>query len=374
MSVSLTRKVSLFQRDEHLDSTLLHTAALFGHERITRLLLEYSAEVNSVDTDLETPLMWAAKWGHPQVCVLLLEAGALLHLRSASGETASDKAKQAGHTAVIQAMARYEEEQHKYIDAIFAEIDTDGSGEIDREELGEYVLNLRAGHSLVLGRLEKQLAETTETNRQLEGRVAELEKLLAQSDEARSQAAEAAQFWEARHGGQAAESQTLRAALSMAEAKQRRLARRNEDHDQIVADVQASARVALKAASTAVASALDKRGAPAAASSSHRGLPKREGRRWSVSAGAADPTATGSSGSTVTVQGEEWQAAGAQLSHRNPLPLPAALLATVLEHLDSALGWVRDGGAWGDTELDLHERLTAARAAGCVSDQSALAT
>ena len=133
--------------------------------------------------------MWAAKWGHPQVCVLLLEAGALLHLRSASGETASDKAKQAGHTAVTQAMARYEEEQHKYINAIFAEIDTDGSGEIDREELGDYVLNLRAGHSVVLGRLEKQLAETTETNRQLEGRVAELEKLLAQSEEARSQAA-----------------------------------------------------------------------------------------------------------------------------------------------------------------------------------------
>ena len=50
-----------------------------------------------------------------------------------------------------------------------------------------------------------------------EGRVAELEKLLAQSEEAKSQAAEAAQFWEARHGGQAAESQTLRAALSTLE-------------------------------------------------------------------------------------------------------------------------------------------------------------
>jgi hypothetical protein len=57
------------------DSTLLW-AVMNGHEAVVRLLLEKGAELESKDSEGQTPLSWAAAKGHEAVVQLLLEKGA----------------------------------------------------------------------------------------------------------------------------------------------------------------------------------------------------------------------------------------------------------------------------------------------------------
>ena len=371
--------------DDHLDSSLLHTAALFGYQRICELLIEHGAEVNAADAALETPLMWAAKWGHPEICRLLLENGALLHLKCAMGESARDKAEHGGHAAVIEAMQAYEDEGKAFVDKIFSEIDTDGSGEIDKEELGAYVLQQRADHTLVIGGIDQELQTVKrKLEEESEGHL-QAQEQLTEVSAAYERSAESAQWWEERHAASMAELSELRAALTKAEQRAERLAQKNAKHDSIVSEVQASAQVALKAASHAVASALDRRargshagaGIAAGTSSSSSelaispgGNPAAQqqqrpstadgstgatmpavkpalpqGRRWSVSAGG--PTgAGGGSKRPASAKGEEWQAIAGFVEHaKRPLPLPAGLLQTIMEQLTQVLKWIEQGGA-----------------------------
>lgn len=359
--------------DEHLDSSLLHTAALFGYTRICELLIEHGAEVNAVDVAMETPLMWAAKWGHPEICRLLLDNGALLHLKCSVGETARQKAEHGGQSAVCQAMQSYEEDGRAFVQAIFSEIDTDGSGTIDQEELAEYVLQQRADHSLVLGKIENEV-ETLRSKLDEESEAhLRAQEQLAEVSAAYETAAESAGWWEQRYSGSAAELAELREALRKAEQRAERLAEKNAKHDSIVSEVQASAQVAIKAASHAVASALDRRGSnaglastSAAASASvdngqQHQRPRTaegavadpasikpslsQGRRWSVSAGGPSGAGSGMKRPS-SAQGEEWQAIAGFIQHgQRALPLPAGLLQTIMEQLDEVLRWIVQGGA-----------------------------
>jgi hypothetical protein len=87
-------------RDGVMNSTLLHTAALYGHVAVARLLLRNGADLDAVDTQLATPLMWAASWGHAELVGLLLDAGASPELRDSSGECAAEKARDVGQPAL----------------------------------------------------------------------------------------------------------------------------------------------------------------------------------------------------------------------------------------------------------------------------------
>jgi len=51
----------------------LHIAAMWGHERVVKLLLNYGATVDLRNQRHETPLLVAAKEGHPDVIQVLLE-------------------------------------------------------------------------------------------------------------------------------------------------------------------------------------------------------------------------------------------------------------------------------------------------------------
>lgn len=355
--------------DDHLDSSLLHTAALFGYEQICKLLIEHGAEVNAVDAELETPLMWAAKWGHPEICRLLLENGALLHLKCTHGETARQKAEHGSHSAVCEAMRSFEDASKAFVQKIFLEIDTDGSGMIDQEELAEYVLQQREDNSLVLGKMEQELASLKSKLAEESDRHLGAQEQLAEVSAAYEKAAESAQWWEERHTASASELAELRDALQRADQRASRLAEKNAKHDSIVNEVQASAQIALKAASHAVASVLDRRGTHAGVNATstsastvansgcqnqrqttiESSLPIKpalsEGRRWSVSAGG--PSGAGSGVKRpCSAEGEEWQAIAGFIQHgRRALPLPAGLLQTIMEQLDEVLRWIAQGGA-----------------------------
>ena len=55
--------------------TLLMGAAVYGHERVVKLLLRHGAEINLQSNGGGTALMLATGWDHPAVVRRLLRAG-----------------------------------------------------------------------------------------------------------------------------------------------------------------------------------------------------------------------------------------------------------------------------------------------------------
>lgn len=73
---------------------------------ITRLLLDYKADVNSLSPNKTTPLMMAASYGSDQVVQLLLNAGADVARKNELGLTAVDFAKRAGRDTLARQLTR----------------------------------------------------------------------------------------------------------------------------------------------------------------------------------------------------------------------------------------------------------------------------
>ncbi len=66
----------LLEKKEDYGSTPLHLAAFFRSWSMVKLLLEFGADVRSVDDDLRTPLHIATKQNAPSIAALLLDYGA----------------------------------------------------------------------------------------------------------------------------------------------------------------------------------------------------------------------------------------------------------------------------------------------------------
>lgn len=88
--------------DENQD-TPLHTAARFGVPELVAFYTVHGADVNAVNTHMETPLITAAFWAmdmrehmysedHHLVCRILLDHNANLHLHEEDKKTALHKA------------------------------------------------------------------------------------------------------------------------------------------------------------------------------------------------------------------------------------------------------------------------------------------
>jgi ankyrin repeat protein len=66
----------------------LHVAAEFGQAEITRVLLDYGADVTLLDTENNAiPLCWAAFFGRPEVVAVLLAAASQPNQRNMHGLT-----------------------------------------------------------------------------------------------------------------------------------------------------------------------------------------------------------------------------------------------------------------------------------------------
>jgi ankyrin repeat protein len=81
---------------DSLGYTALHWAAMRGHERIVRELIEAKASVNAVGLDGSTPLHWSCHNDRADIARMLLEAGADVALRDQRGETPLHVAAQRG--------------------------------------------------------------------------------------------------------------------------------------------------------------------------------------------------------------------------------------------------------------------------------------
>jgi len=76
VELMLKNEKALGDKDEHSGKTLLHLAALNGHQKLCNFLISKGLKVNSMDKYGKTPLHYAAKYGHKKVADLLSESGA----------------------------------------------------------------------------------------------------------------------------------------------------------------------------------------------------------------------------------------------------------------------------------------------------------
>ncbi|MGN6644356.1 MAG: ankyrin repeat domain-containing protein, partial [Verrucomicrobiota bacterium] len=76
-------------------STPLHAACFQGNYLVVQLLVRHSGiELDSINIDDRTPLMWAVERGYESIIGLLLEKGADPKIRNAAGKTAAEIARE----------------------------------------------------------------------------------------------------------------------------------------------------------------------------------------------------------------------------------------------------------------------------------------
>ena len=88
--------------------TMLGRAALNNEVAMAKALIERGANVNVVDKQGMTPLLWAASmdFGDPAMIELLLKSGAKADAKNKDGLTALDLARKYGHAEVIPVLSR----------------------------------------------------------------------------------------------------------------------------------------------------------------------------------------------------------------------------------------------------------------------------
>ena len=81
--------------DQKRFSMPLHAACYQGNHPVVQLLLRQSGiELDPVDIDGRTPLMWAVERGHEGIIGLLLEKGADPKIKNAEAKTAAEIARE----------------------------------------------------------------------------------------------------------------------------------------------------------------------------------------------------------------------------------------------------------------------------------------
>ena len=87
-----------------IQSTPLHVAAIFGHERIIQLLLSHNADINSRNRTEATALFYASYEGHLPSVLTLLQAGADPLLPEINGALPIHMAAYHNHTEVVRVL------------------------------------------------------------------------------------------------------------------------------------------------------------------------------------------------------------------------------------------------------------------------------
>jgi len=90
------------RKDTRASPTFMTFAAYHGRTEILQLLLGAGADVNSVDGDMQTPLMQASRRGHIRAVKLLLKSGASFNEVSKWGDSALAQAREAGHDQIAR--------------------------------------------------------------------------------------------------------------------------------------------------------------------------------------------------------------------------------------------------------------------------------
>jgi ankyrin repeat protein len=84
-----------YMGDSKRFSMPLHAACYQGNLQVVELLLRYPGiELNAIDIDGRTPLMWAVERGHEAIIAFLLEKGADPTVKNQESKTAADVARE----------------------------------------------------------------------------------------------------------------------------------------------------------------------------------------------------------------------------------------------------------------------------------------
>jgi hypothetical protein len=84
------------------DQSMLKWAIKNDRERITRLLIEYGADVNKPDSKQNTPLIYAAELNNRRLCKILIDRGADPSHKNQNGKRATDIAYNYGETSTYK--------------------------------------------------------------------------------------------------------------------------------------------------------------------------------------------------------------------------------------------------------------------------------
>ena len=87
--------------------TPLHTAALYGHLEVVRLILDSVEDKNPVDNRGLTPLHHAAREGYLEVVHLLLDSVVDKSPADNAGQTPLQEATRGGHSEVVDLIQSY---------------------------------------------------------------------------------------------------------------------------------------------------------------------------------------------------------------------------------------------------------------------------
>lgn len=74
---------------ENAGDSAIHQACLMGHLNVLEVLLKYKANVNKINSDKRTGLMYASKEGYTEIVRRLLNAGADYSIKDNDGLTAA---------------------------------------------------------------------------------------------------------------------------------------------------------------------------------------------------------------------------------------------------------------------------------------------
>jgi ankyrin repeat protein len=100
--------------------TVLHLALLYGESEIIEMLVEKGANVDALNKDGETPLIYAIRHNNTQAGALFIEKGAALDRKSNEGYTAMDYARFNRRTEILELLTavieqRRQQEEEKYL-------------------------------------------------------------------------------------------------------------------------------------------------------------------------------------------------------------------------------------------------------------------
>lgn len=94
------------RKDTRASPTFLTQAARLGREEIVSLLVQSGADVNGMDGDAMTPLMWASWNGHLKIVMLLIKAGADVNAQDKRGDSVLNYAVLGKNAETIAALRK----------------------------------------------------------------------------------------------------------------------------------------------------------------------------------------------------------------------------------------------------------------------------